>query len=86
MPGAILVVVAAVALAYLVALLVTNGLTRAVLMVQTRSGQGDRLTRVLRAPMRLVRRLIFLAPLEVGWRTARSFRRLRREAKEEGDG
>jgi hypothetical protein len=40
MPGAILVVVAAVALAYLVALLVTNGLTRAVLMVQTRSGQA----------------------------------------------
>ena len=63
MPGAILVVVAAVALAYLVALLVTNGLTRAVLMVQTRSGQGDRLTRVLRVPMRLVRRLIFRAPL-----------------------
>ena len=59
MPGAVLVVVAAVALAYLVALLVSHGLTRAVLMVPTRSGQGDRLTRVLRAPMRLVRRLIF---------------------------
>jgi small conductance mechanosensitive channel len=59
MPGAVLLVVAAVALAYLVALLVAHGLTRAVLMVPTRSGQGDRLTRVLRAPMRLVRRLIF---------------------------
>jgi len=40
MPGAILVVVAAVALGYVFALLLTKGLTRAVLMVQTRSGQA----------------------------------------------
>src|SRR5262245_42339172 len=35
MPGAVLIVVAAMALAYLLALLVTHGLTRAVLMVRT---------------------------------------------------
>jgi small conductance mechanosensitive channel len=59
MPGAVLLVVAGLALAYLIALLVTHWLARAILMVRARSRQDDRLERVLRAPMRLVRRLMF---------------------------
>jgi small conductance mechanosensitive channel len=58
-PKAVLVVVAAVAVAYLLARLVTHALTRAVLMLRGRSPSGDRLERVLRAPMRLVGRMLF---------------------------